>query len=119
MRYAKIRADGIVENIIVADQEHIDTLDDAASWVAAPDGTIDELERSGVMPATVGGLYKDGKFIRPRPFISWTLDANDQWVAPKPMPTDGKSPYAWSEATGEWEAVPVITYTQPIGEVAP
>jgi len=96
MRYAKIRADSIVENIIVADADYIATLDDAKSWVASPDGTIDELERSGVMPATVGGLYKDGNFIRPRPFISWTLDADNKWVAPKPMPSDGKCPYAWS-----------------------
>lgn len=118
MNFAKIRADGIVENIIVADQAYIDALDDAASWVDAQSGTIDDPSNGG-KAATVGGLYKDGKFIRPRPFISWTLDANNKWVAPKPMPSDGKCPYAWSEATGEWEAVPVVTYTTPIGVVAP
>jgi hypothetical protein len=90
-RYAKIRADGIVENIIVADADYIAALADSDTYVDAQAGTIDGPSNGG-KAATVGGLYKDGKFIRPRPFISWTLDANDQWVAPKPMPTDGKSP---------------------------
>ena len=40
-------------------------------------------------------------FIAPQPYPSWTLDANADWQAPVPMPTDGKM-YAWDEATQAW-----------------
>ena len=43
-------------------------------------------------------------FAAPQPYASWTLDANAQWQAPTPMPTDGtmESPYTWDEATTSW-----------------
>lgn len=40
-------------------------------------------------------------FITPQPYPSWTLDANADWQAPVPMPTDGKM-YAWDEAAQAW-----------------
>ena len=40
-------------------------------------------------------------FIAPQPYPSWTLDANTDWQAPVPMPTDGKM-YAWDEAAQAW-----------------
>ena len=40
-------------------------------------------------------------FIAPQPYPSWTLDANADWQAPVPMPTDGKM-YSWDEATQSW-----------------
>ncbi len=40
-------------------------------------------------------------FIAPQPYPSWTLDANADWQAPVPMPTDGKM-YAWDEAAQAW-----------------
>ena len=43
-------------------------------------------------------------FIAPQPFPSWTLDANADWQAPVPMPTDGKM-YSWDEATQSWAEV--------------
>lgn len=39
-------------------------------------------------------------FIAPQPFPSWTLDANHDWQAPKPMPQTGV--WAWDEESGEW-----------------
>lgn len=45
-------------------------------------------------------------FIPPKPFPSWTLDnATADWVAPVPMPTDGKM-YSWDEATQSWVEIP-------------
>lgn len=45
-------------------------------------------------------------FIPPKPYPSWTLDnATADWVAPVPMPTDGKS-YSWDEATQSWVEIP-------------
>ena len=43
-------------------------------------------------------------FIAPQPYPSWTLDANADWQAPVPMPTDGKM-YAWDEAAQAWVEV--------------
>lgn len=41
-------------------------------------------------------------FIPPKPYPSWTLDAEKQdWVSPVPFPQDDKF-YYWSEATQQW-----------------
>lgn len=40
-------------------------------------------------------------FVPPKPYASWTLDANAQWQAPVAMPTDGAM-YSWDEATTSW-----------------
>ena len=48
------------------------------------------------MPAPIDG------FAPPRPYASWNLDPDVcQWVAPVPMPEDGKR-YSWDEATTSW-----------------
>ena len=41
------------------------------------------------------------QFVAPQPFPSWSLDDNNDWQAPAPMPTDGKD-YYWDEATTTW-----------------
>jgi len=43
-------------------------------------------------------------FVAPKPYASWTLDANAQWQAPVAMPTDGEM-YSWSEETQAWVEV--------------
>lgn len=43
-------------------------------------------------------------FVAPQPYPSWVLDANAQWQAPVPYPTDGKM-YAWDEDTLSWVEV--------------
>ena len=40
-------------------------------------------------------------FVAPQPYPSWVLDADAQWQAPVPYPTDGKM-YAWDEGTLSW-----------------
>lgn len=45
------------------------------------------------------------QFVAPQPFPSWTLDANNDWQPPTPMPTDGKF-YRWDEDDQEWVEVP-------------
>lgn len=44
------------------------------------------------------------EFVAPRPYPSWTLDENNDWQPPTPMPTDGE-PYRWSEEDLEWVAI--------------
>jgi hypothetical protein len=46
-------------------------------------------------------------FIAPKPFASWSLDANYDWQAPIEPPADGKD-YLWDEANQVWVESPVI-----------
>ena len=43
-------------------------------------------------------------FIAPQPFPSWVLDENTNWVAPTPMPNDGRK-YMWNETNGSWRLI--------------
>jgi len=42
------------------------------------------------------------KFIAPQPFASWSLNNNDDWIAPIPYPEDGQR-YTWNEANQSWD----------------
>jgi len=72
-------------------------------------------------PAVIGGTYDEARdvFIAPKPYISWILDENNNWVSPTPMPTN--EPFVmiptdtdgyldvnfvgvWNEANQRWEA---------------
>ena len=44
------------------------------------------------------------EFVQPQPYPSWTLDDNNDWQPPTPMPTDGGI-YRWDEAELEWVAI--------------
>jgi hypothetical protein len=56
--------------------------------------------------AGIGYRYDDelDAFIPPQPYPSWVLNAEAQWEAPIPYPTDGVI-YAWDEESGDWVAV--------------
>lgn len=53
--------------------------------------------------AGVGYFYDEinDVFIAPKPFDSWILDSNFNWIAPKSYPDDGNV-YMWDESLGEW-----------------
>ena len=55
--------------------------------------------------AGIGYTYDAARdaFIPPQPYPSWSLDADCNWQAPVPMPTDGKM-YSWDEAAQAWVA---------------
>lgn len=57
--------------------------------------------------AGIGYTYRPDldAFIAPQPYPSWTLDADTNWQAPVPMPTDGEM-YSWDEANQTWVKVP-------------
>lgn len=108
---------GIVDSVIAADQEFIDSLNDASEWIRTSYGV-----RGGVhydpstnMPdgvtalranfAGIGYIYdaENDVFYPPQPFPSWTICApNWTWLAPIPMPQDGKA-YQWNESTKSWD----------------
>jgi hypothetical protein len=106
--FARITAQGIVEQVIVAEQDFIDTLSDKTSWVKTSYNT-----RGGQHPegrplrknyAGIGYSYDSVRdaFIPPKPYASWVLNENTcLWDAPTPYPTDGKT-YNWDENTQQW-----------------
>ena len=104
--FAKV-VDGIVTEVLVIEQDVIDTgaFGDPALWVQTSYNTHGGQHSEG-RPlrknyAGVGYTYdaKRDAFIAPQPFSSWTLNEDTcLWVSPVPMPDDGKQ-YIWDEAT--------------------
>ena len=106
--FARVTAQGIVEQVIVAEQDFIDTLSDKTSWVQTSYNTSGGQHPEG-RPlrknyAGIGYTYDSVRdaFIPPKPYASWTLNEDTcLWDAPVAMPTDGKR-YKWDEATTNW-----------------
>jgi hypothetical protein len=104
--FAKV-VDGIVTEVLVIEQDVIDTgaFGDPALWVQTSYNTHGGQHSEG-RPlrknyAGVGYTYdaKRDAFISPQPFSSWTLNEDScLWVSPVPMPDDGKV-YYWDEET--------------------
>ena len=93
--FAEIK-NGVVVNMIVAEQEWIDTQEGVEYLLSTPSN-----------PAYVDGLYIDGRFTLPQPYPSWTLDENYDWQAPIEQPADGKI-YSWDETNQAWVEFPAI-----------
>ena len=104
--FAEIQ-NGLVEQVIVAEQEFIDTL--AGVWVQTSYNTHGGVHSNGGTPlrknyAGIGYAYDAVRdaFIPPKPFPSWLLDEDTcLWGAPVPVPDDGKY-YVWDEAQQSW-----------------
>jgi hypothetical protein len=101
--YAKV-INGIVEQVIVAEQDVIDSglFGDPSIWVQTSyNGNI----RKNF--ASVGGRYDKLRdaFIPIKPFSSWILDNETcLWKAPVDYPTDGKI-YLWDDINNGWYQV--------------
>jgi hypothetical protein len=54
--------------------------------------------------AGIGFQYDESAdaFIGPQPFPSWTLDAQNEWQPPVPLPRDG-AVYLWDESAMSWQ----------------
>ena len=108
--FAKVE-DGIVTQVIVAEQDVIDSGLFGTGWVQTSYNTSGGQHPEG-RPlrknyAGVGYSYDATRdaFIPPKPFASWVLNEDTcLWGAPTPMPQDGKI-YAWDEATTSWVEV--------------
>jgi hypothetical protein len=106
--FARITAQGIVEQVIVAEQDFIDTLPDRTSWIQTSYNTYGGQHPEG-RPlrknyAGIGYAYDHVRdaFIPPKPYASWVLNEETcLWDAPTPCPTDGKI-YNWDENTQQW-----------------
>jgi len=114
--FAKIDSNNIVTQVIVIDNK--DTADangvekeyiGAAYCERLFGGTWKQTSYNGNIRknyAGIGYTYQADidAFVAPKPYASWTLDANAQWQAPAAMPTDGKM-YSWNEETQTWVEV--------------
>jgi hypothetical protein len=108
--FAKVE-NGIVTQVIVAEQDVIDSGLFGTGWVQTSYNTFGGQHPEG-RPlrknyAGIGFTYDSGRdaFIPPKPFASWLLNETTcQWDAPTPMPTDDKR-YTWDEPTTSWVEV--------------
>jgi hypothetical protein len=106
--FAKVE-NGTVTQVIVAEQDVIDSGIFGHGWVQTSYNTIANTHTQGKTPlrgnyAGIGYTYDqiNDVFYSPQPYASWTLDnATWTWQAPTPIPTDGKM-YKWDEATQSW-----------------
>lgn len=107
--YAYLNENNIVTQVIVGRDED-DLIDGVTSWEEYY-GAVRTSYNGKIRYnyAGVGYTYDPiaDAFIAPKPHPSWTLDSKMQWVAPKPMPEDGKL-YAWNEETGDWHEAEII-----------
>ena len=116
--FAKVE-DGTVTQVIVAEQEFIDTgaLGDANQWVQTSYNTRggkhyapNSNEEDSGTPlrknfAGIGYVYDSVKdaFYAPQPYPSWTLNEDTcGWEAPVAYPTDDDKRYSWDEDTTAW-----------------
>ena len=110
--FAKV-VNNIVEQVIVAEQDFIDSgaVGNPENWIQTSYNTYGGVHKLGGTPfrknfAGVGFTYNIEKdaFIPPKPlqYESWVLNEEKCiWEAPIEMPSDGK-PYYWDEELLEW-----------------
>lgn len=109
---------GIVQQVIVAEQDFINTFPDKETWIQTsyntragihwdsegkPDGGI--ALRGNY--AGIGYIYDavNDVFYSPQPFPSWKISAPTwQWQPPIDPPLDGKI-YQWDESNLSWKPI--------------
>ena len=111
--FAKIE-NGVVQQVIVvsnddaptevAGQTFLASLGLVGEWVQTSynNNPIEGASRGKY--AGIGDTWNGTVFTTPQPFPSWTLDENNVWQPPTPMPSTG-GPYEWSEEDLEWVAI--------------
>jgi hypothetical protein len=101
--FAKIDNNNIVTQVIVAEQDFINSglVGDAFLWVQT---SYNDSFRGSY--ATVGSTYNTvtHTFTPPQPYISWIFGDEGFWVPPVEMPADGNR-YTWDEDTLTWDEV--------------
>jgi hypothetical protein len=99
--FAKIDENNIVQQVIVAEQNFINSgvVGDSFLWVQT---SYNNNFRKKF--AATGDTYDKTRdaFISPKPFNSWTLNEDTcRWEAPIAYPDDGEE-YSWDEANTNW-----------------
>ena len=114
--FAKV-VDGIVQEVIVAEQDFIDTLEDKDLWIQTSyntregkhysDSTHTEDSKPPLRKNYAGKGYSYDRtrdaFIPPKPYESWVLNEETcVWDAPTPRPDTPKK-WVWDEETTTWK----------------
>lgn len=101
--YAFLNEQNIVSTVIVGVDDLIDGLQPEI-WYANFTGQVCKKTGNTLRKQYAGiGYTYDAVadvFIAPKPYLSWSLDANFDWQAPTPMPTEGF--WIWDELTLTW-----------------
>ena len=118
--FAKV-AHGKVQQVIVAEQDFIDSFQDPTPgvWIQTSYntrgnthyGADGEPDGGHALRGNYAGVgytydYVHDVFYPPKPFNSWTIGPETNWIwqAPVPMNGDGKQ-YVWNEAMTNWVEV--------------
>ncbi len=111
--YAKVE-DGVVTQVIVADNKEWCETNLGGTWVQTSYNTVGNVNtREGGIAlhknyAGIGYTWDGTGFAAPQPYASWSLNSDTYlWEAPTPMPTDDKR-YTWDEATTSWVEAPAL-----------
>lgn len=119
--FAKVE-NGIVTQVIVAEQDFIDTGAVGHGWVQTSYRTLGNQHPEG-RPlrgnyAGIGYTYDDVNdvFIAPKPFDNWVLDtATWLWNPPIAMPVDEYF-YTWNQETTSWDRGELRPIPEPVVE---
>jgi hypothetical protein len=104
--FAKI-VNGIVETVIVADNQEWCEENLGGTWIQTSYNTFGNQHLLGGIPlhknyAGIGYSWDGIGFTAPQPFPSWTKNKETYvWEAPVKLPNDGKE-YSWNEDNQEW-----------------
>jgi hypothetical protein len=122
--FAKVE-DGIVTQVIVAEQDFVDT--QPGTWIQTsyntrggvhyePNSDTPSANQTRALRGNYAGLgytydATNDVFYGPAPFPSWTLNTTTwTWQAPVAMPDNNpNNRYAWNEDTQSWDLVEVLT----------
>ena len=112
--------DGIVTNVLVIEQDVIDTGLFGTGWVQTSYNTHGGVHPNGTPLrknyAGIGYTYDSERdaFIPPKPYASWLLNEDTcLWDAPVARPTDDKI-YTWDEDTGAWVVMEMPVQPTPV-----
>jgi len=118
--FAKVE-NGIVTQVIVAEQDFIDTGAVGHGWIQTSYNTLGNQHPEG-RPlrgnyAGIGFTYDEVNdvFIAPKPFDNWILNGNWLWEPPIPMPVDEYF-YKWNQEATAWEKGDLRPIPEPTPE---
>ena len=113
---------GLVTQVVVAEQEFIDTGALGHGWVQTSYNTIGGVHTQGGTPlrgnyAGVGFTYDatNDVFYAPQPFDNWIMNSSWLWVPPIAMPVDEYF-YTWNQETTAWVQGDLRPIPEPVVE---
>ena len=119
--FAQIDDNNVVTNVIVAEQDFIDSgvLGDPSKWIQTSYNTRLGIhyDENGVPSADQSKAFRKNyagigfiwhpdidAFVAPNEYPSWTLDDSFDWQPPTARPDDDKM-YNWNEDTLAWDEI--------------